>query len=80
LRATEEDVQIQIGQLNDAQSKAEAKANDLNDRKSQASAAASEQRKLLDQAKGELATLVAQAQAKKAAAEAAAAVPSAWSA
>jgi cell wall-associated NlpC family hydrolase len=73
LRATEEDVKIQIGQLNDAQSAAEAKTRDLNDHKAQASAAASEQQQLLSQAKGELADLVAAAQAKKAAEEAAAA-------
>lgn len=73
LRATEEDVQIQIGQLNDAQAKAQAKANDLNSRKSEAASAASEQKKLLEQTQGELATLVKAAQAKKAADEAAAA-------
>jgi cell wall-associated NlpC family hydrolase len=73
LRATEEDVKVQIAQLNDAQAKAEAKTNDLNNRKSQAAAAVTEQKRLLDQAKGELATLVQEAQARKAAAEAAAA-------
>ena len=36
LRATEEDVKIQIGQLTDAQAKAEAKKNDLTDRKAAA--------------------------------------------
>lgn len=73
LRATQEDVKIQIGQLNQAQSAAEAKSRDLNDKKAQASSAATEQQQLLDQAKGELADLVAQAQAKKAAEEEAAA-------
>lgn len=73
LRATEQDVQVQLGQLNDAKAQAEAKAKDLNDRKAQAAAAVAEQKQLLDQAKGELAALVQQAQAKKAAEEAAAA-------
>jgi cell wall-associated NlpC family hydrolase len=73
LRATEEDVQIQIGQLADAQSKAAAKKNDLTERKAAAANAASQQQQLLSQAQGELATLVKQAQAKKAADQAAAA-------
>ena len=65
LRATEEDVKIQIGQLADAQSKAEAKKNDLTDRKAAAASAAAQQQQLLNQAQGELATLVRAAQAKK---------------
>jgi cell wall-associated NlpC family hydrolase len=73
LRATEEDVNIQIGQLNDAQSKAEAKKKDLTDRKAAASDAAAQQKQLLGQAQGELAGLVKAAQAKKAADDAAAA-------
>lgn len=73
LRATEEDVNIQIGQLNDAQAKAQAKKNDLNARKADAANAAAEQQKILGQVQGELATLVKAAQAKKAADEAAAA-------
>ncbi|MEY2422394.1 MAG: peptidoglycan DL-endopeptidase CwlO [Acidimicrobiaceae bacterium] len=73
LRATEEDVNIQIGQLNDAQAQAEAKKNDLTDRKASAASAASQQQQLLSQAQGELATLVKAAQAKKAADAAAAA-------
>lgn len=73
LRATEEDVDIQIGQLNDAQAKAEAKKNDLNDREAAAAGAAAQQQQLLNQAQGELATLVKAAQAKKAADDAAAA-------
>jgi cell wall-associated NlpC family hydrolase len=73
LRATQEDVKIQIGQLNEAKAAAEAKANDLNARKSQAAAAQAEQQRLLDQAKGELATLVQQAQARQAASSAASA-------
>jgi cell wall-associated NlpC family hydrolase len=73
LRATEEDVKIQIGQLNDAQAKVQAKQNDLNNRRSAAANAASQQKQLLSQAQGELATLVKQAQERKAAEEAAAA-------
>jgi cell wall-associated NlpC family hydrolase len=73
LRATEEDVQIQIGELNSAQAQAEAKKNDLSSRKSEAASAQAEQQQLLSQAQGELATLVKQAQAKKAADDAAAA-------
>src|SRR5207302_2242682 len=66
-------VNIQIAQLNDAQAKVSAKQKDLSDRKSAAASAAAQQRQLLSQAQGELATLVQQAQAKKAADEAAAA-------
>jgi cell wall-associated NlpC family hydrolase len=73
LRATEEDVKIQIGQLNDAQAQAEAKKKDLSGRRSSAASAEAEQKQLLSQAQGELATLVAAAQAKKAADNAAAA-------
>ena len=73
LRATEEDVNIQIAQLNDAQARVSAKQKDLSDRKAAAASAASQQRQLLSQAQGELATLVRQAQAKKAADDAAAA-------
>ena len=73
LRATEEDVQIQIAQLNEAQAQAEAKKKDLDARKAEAANAESQQKQLLSQAQGELATLVKAAQAKKAADEAAAA-------
>ncbi|HEV3225560.1 MAG TPA: NlpC/P60 family protein [Acidimicrobiales bacterium] len=73
LRATQQDLAAQIAQLNDAQAKVAAKQKDLNDRRTAAASAAAQQRDLLAQAKGELATLVAQAQAKKAADEAAAA-------
>ncbi|MEY2458220.1 MAG: peptidoglycan DL-endopeptidase CwlO [Acidimicrobiaceae bacterium] len=73
LRATEEDVKVQLGQLADAQAKTEAKKKDLTDRKAAAASASSEQQKLLSQAQGELATLVKAAQAKKAADDAAAA-------
>ena len=73
LRATEEDVNIQIAQLNDAQSKVAAKQKDLSSRKSAAESAAAQQRQLLAQAQGELATLVRQAQERKRAEDAAAA-------
>ena len=73
LRATEEDVNIQIAQLADAQAKTEAKKKDLTDRKAAASSASAQQQQLLSQAQGELATLVKAAQAKKAADDAAAA-------
>lgn len=80
LRATEEDVQIQIGELNDAQTQAEAKKSELTQQKAAAANAESEQQKLLSQAQGELATLVRAAQAKKAADDAAAAAARAASA
>ncbi|MEY2431571.1 MAG: peptidoglycan DL-endopeptidase CwlO [Acidimicrobiaceae bacterium] len=73
LRATEEDVNIQIGQLNDAQSKVAAKQKDLNDRKAAAASASAQQKQLLSQAQGELATLVQAAQQRRAAADEAAA-------
>ena len=73
LRATEEDVNVQIGQLNAAQAQAEAKKKDLTDHKAEAANAEAQQKQLLSQAQGELATLVKAAQAKKAAADAAAA-------
>jgi len=73
LRATEEDVQIQIGELNAAQAQAEAKKNDLTQRQSSAASAEAEQQRVLSQVQGELVELVRQAQAKKAADEAAAA-------
>jgi peptidoglycan DL-endopeptidase CwlO len=73
LRATEEDVNIQIGQLNDAQAAAAAKKKDLTDRKAAAANAAAQEQQLLAQTQGELATLVRAAQAKKAADDAAAA-------
>jgi cell wall-associated NlpC family hydrolase len=73
LRATEEDVKIQIGQLADAQAQAEAKKKDLTDHKAAAASAVSQQQQLLSQTQGELATLVKAAQAKKAADAAAAA-------
>ncbi len=73
LRATEEDLNTQIGQLNQAKGAAEAKAQDLQNQKSSAESAAAQQQALYNQAQGELATLVQQAQAKAAAEQAAAA-------
>jgi cell wall-associated NlpC family hydrolase len=73
LRATEEDVNIQIDQLNAAQSKVESKKKDITDRKAAAASASAQQKQLLSQAQGELATLVRQAQERRAAADEAAA-------
>jgi cell wall-associated NlpC family hydrolase len=73
LRATEEDLNAQIGQLNQAKGAAEAKAQDLQNQKTSAESAAAQQQTLYNQAQGELATLVQQAQAKAAAEQAAAA-------
>jgi cell wall-associated NlpC family hydrolase len=73
LRATQEDVRIQISQLNDAKAKAEAKKKDLDNQKASAQAAVDQQNQLYHQAQGELASLVKAAQDKKAADDAAAA-------
>jgi cell wall-associated NlpC family hydrolase len=73
LRATEEDVKVQIDQLHDAQAQATAKKKDLDGQKASAQGAVEEQKRLYNQAQGELATLVKAAQAKKAAEQAAAA-------
>jgi cell wall-associated NlpC family hydrolase len=73
LRASEEDLNIQIGQLNEAKGAAEAKAKDLQDQQAAAQSAANQQQALYNQAQGELATLVKQAQEKAAAEQAAAA-------
>ncbi len=73
LRASEEDLKIQVAQLNDAKNKAAAKAQDLQNQKAAANAALQEQQALYNQAQGELATLVKQAQEKQAADNAAAA-------
>lgn len=73
LRATEEDVRIQIDQLQDAQAQAAAKKQDLDDQKAAAQAAADEQTRLYNQAQGELASLVRAAQERTAAAQASAA-------
>jgi len=74
LRATQQDVQIQIGQLNDAKSQAQAKADDLNSKRSAAASAVAQQQALKNQVDSQLAQLVAAEQARRAqAAEAAAA-------
>lgn len=73
LRATQEDVNIQIAQLNQAQAAVAAKQKDLSNQQAAASAAQAQQKQLLAQAQGELATLVRQAQERKAAEQAAAA-------
>jgi cell wall-associated NlpC family hydrolase len=66
LRATEQDLQTQIGQLNDAKSAAEAKAQDLSNQKAAAQDAVQQQQQLYSQAQGELAVLVKQAQEQQA--------------
>src|SRR5262245_31987841 len=73
IRATEEDLNSKIAQLNRAKSSAEAKAKDLKNQQSAAQSAVSQQQSLYNQAKGELATLVQQAQERAAAAQRAAA-------
>jgi cell wall-associated NlpC family hydrolase len=73
LRATEEDLNARIGQLNQAKSSAEAKARDLRNQQAAAQSAVQQQQSLYNQAQGELATLVQQAQAREAAAQQAAA-------
>ena len=73
LRATEEDVNLQIEQLNKSQAEAAAKKRDLDGQKAAAQSAAAQQKQLYDKAKGELATLVKAAQERKAAEQAAAA-------
>jgi cell wall-associated NlpC family hydrolase len=73
LRATEEDVKVEIDQLHNAQAQATAKKNDLDGQKASAQGAVEEQKRLYNQAQGELATLVKAAQEKKAAEQAAAA-------
>lgn len=73
LRASQEDLEIKVGQLNTAKASAEAKTQQLHDQQAQAEAAVNEQNALYDKAQGELATLVAEAQAREAARQAAAA-------
>ena len=73
LRASEEDLNVQIGELNQAKGAAEAKAQDLQNQKAAAESAASQQQALYNQAQGELATLVKQAQERAAAEQRAAA-------
>jgi cell wall-associated NlpC family hydrolase len=73
LRATEEDLKIQIGQLNEAKAAAEAKAQDLQNQQSAAESAVQQQQALHQQAQGELAALVKEAQDRAAREQAAAA-------
>jgi cell wall-associated NlpC family hydrolase len=69
LRATEHDLQTQIGQLNDAKTQAEAKTNDLNTKRSSAQSAQDELQRLKNQTDAEVNRLVAAEQARKAAEE-----------
>jgi len=73
LRAAEEDLNAQIAQLNEAKAAAQAKADDLNNQKAAAQAAVAQQQALYNQAQGELAALVKQAQERQAREAAAAA-------
>ncbi len=73
LRATEEDLNARIGQLNQSKSAAEAKAKDLRNQQAAAQSAVQQQQSLYTQAQGELATLVQQAQQRAAAEQQAAA-------
>jgi len=73
LRASQEDLEIKVGELNQAKGSAEAKTKQLQDQRATAEAAVSEQNQLYDKAQGELQQLVAQAQAREAERQAAAA-------
>lgn len=73
LRASQQDLEIQVGELNKSKAAAEAKTQQLQDQKSRAQAAVSEQNALYDKAQGELQHLVAQAQARESERQAAAA-------
>jgi cell wall-associated NlpC family hydrolase len=73
LRATEQDLNTQIGELNDAKSAAVSKAQDLQNQQNAAQSAVNQQQALYTQAQGELATLVQQAQQRAAAEQQAAA-------
>jgi cell wall-associated NlpC family hydrolase len=73
LRATEQDLNARIGQLDQAKGAAEAKARDLKNQQSAAQSAVQQQQSLYNQAQGELATLVQQAQQRAAAEQQAAA-------
>jgi peptidoglycan DL-endopeptidase CwlO len=73
LRATEEDLNTRIGQLNQSKSAAEAKAKDLRNQQAAAQSAVQQQQSLYQQAQGEIATLVQQAQQRAAAEQQAAA-------
>jgi cell wall-associated NlpC family hydrolase len=73
LRATEEDLNARIGQLNQSKGAAEAKAKDLKNQQDAAQSAVQQQQSLYNEAQGELATLVQQAQQRAAAQQQAAA-------
>ena len=73
LRASQQDIAVQVGELNKAKGAAEAKTKQLRDKKAAALAAVNEQNDLYAKAQGELAGLVAQAQARDAERQAAAA-------
>ncbi len=73
LRATEEDLNARIGQLNQSKGAAEAKAKDLKNQQDAAQSAVQQQQSLYNEAQGELATLVQQAQQRAAAEQQAAA-------
>ena len=65
LNSMQQDVQVQIGQLNTAKAQSEAKTKAVADSQRKAQDAANEQQALYSQAKGELAQLVAEAQARE---------------
>ena len=73
LRASQQDLEVKVGELNQAKGTAEAKTKQLQDQKARAQAAVSEQNQLYAKAQGELQQLVAQAQAREADRQAAAA-------
>ena len=73
LRASQQDLEAKIGELNKAKDAADSKAKDLQNQKAAAQSAVNEQKQLYAQAQGELQQLVAQAQAADAARQAAAA-------
>ena len=73
LRASQQDINVQVGELNKARASAEAKTKQLSDERAAAQSAVDAQNALYAKAQGELADLVAQAQAREAARQAAAA-------
>lgn len=73
LRASQQDLEVKVGELNKAKGAAETKTNQLQDQKARAQAAVNEQDQLYTKAQGELQQLVAQAQAREADRQAAAA-------
>lgn len=73
LDAAQQDLQVQITQLDAARAAAATKAKDLAAKRAEAQAAVDQQRALYNQAQGELADLLRQEQARRAAEQAAAA-------